>query len=163
MNWLTSILVIVAGLGSTMLGGIFFAFSAFIMNALKLSGEHEGPAVMRKINEVILRSWFMPVFLTTPLLCLLLITWHSFQWSGIASMFVIIGCIVQIAGSFLVTVLFNVPLNNRLAGAANTPAENGIWNIYLTSWTAWNHVRTAACMLSAALLIVSLLFPYSER
>ena len=48
-----------AALGSATIGGLFFAFSAFIMRALAARPAGEGMAAMVSINRVILRSLFM--------------------------------------------------------------------------------------------------------
>lgn len=53
--------------------------------------------------------------------------------------------------------VFNVPRNDALA--AIDPASAGsarIWASYVTSWTAWNHVRTAAALAAAASLTIAL-------
>jgi uncharacterized membrane protein len=43
--------------------------------------------------------------------------------------------------------LFNVPLNNRLAKVAPDSAGGAtVWAHYLKVWTAWNHVRTIGCI-----------------
>ena len=53
-------------LGCALLGGVYFAFSAFIMRALREAG-HPGTVAMNAINRVILRSTFMPLFFGTTL------------------------------------------------------------------------------------------------
>jgi uncharacterized membrane protein len=55
-----------------------------------------------------------------------------------------------------VTLLFNVPLNNRLAAVKPESAEGKvIWTHYLSVWTAWNHVRTAAPLAAMACFILA--------
>jgi len=45
-------------------------------------------------------------------------------------------------GTFLVTIVFNVPRNNALAAVAATSSEGAaLWADYLTAWTKWNHLR----------------------
>jgi uncharacterized membrane protein len=62
-----------------------------------------------------------------------------------------------LVGTFLVTAVFNVPMNNALAAVVPSDPEGAnLWANYLTSWTAWNHVRTAAALAAAALLILAL-------
>jgi uncharacterized membrane protein len=54
-------------------------------------------------------------------------------------------------GSFMVTILCNVPLNKALASVpAESPETSGLWASYLSRWTAWNHVRTLASLVAAA-------------
>jgi uncharacterized membrane protein len=55
------------------------------------------------------------------------------------------------------TALFNVPRNDALARAAPADPESaGRWADYLATWTAWNHVRSAASLAALALLIIGL-------
>jgi uncharacterized membrane protein len=52
---------------------------------------------------------------------------------------------------------FNVPRNNALAAVAPESAEGaGLWARYVAGWTAWNHVRTGACLAAAAALTMAL-------
>ena len=55
------------------------------------------------------------------------------------------------------TIVFNVPRNNALA-AVDPASTSGAaqWTSYLTSWTAWNHVRTAAALAAAGSLTIGL-------
>ena len=58
------------------------------------------------------------------------------------------GAALYVFGCLGVTMVANVPLNNRLAKA--NPAEpEPLWNLYHTSWTRWNHVRTVASAAAA--------------
>ncbi|MEO0709083.1 MAG: anthrone oxygenase family protein, partial [Cyanobacteria bacterium J06649_5] len=50
------------------------------------------------------------------------------------------------------TGLGNVPLNDALAIMRPTSTEGAqLWSRYLTDWTFWNHVRTVAAFLAAAM------------
>ena len=49
--------ILIAALGAALIGGLFFAFSAFIMAALAARPAAEGMAAMVSINRVILRSF----------------------------------------------------------------------------------------------------------
>lgn len=62
-------------------------------------------------------------------------------------------------GSIVVTIAFNVPLNNRLA-AVNSKREEGnkLWETYQKHWVRWNHVRSIATIVSTVFLIVAVLF-----
>lgn len=148
-NLLTCLLWFCA-LGCALLGGLYFAFSAFIMKALETLGP-AGSSAMNAINSVILRSWFMPFFLGTTLGCAVLVVAGFLSPDDPRRTLLIAGGILYIAGMFLVTMLFNVPLNNALASAGN---EN--WANYLAWWTRWNHVRTFASMGSAAIFIAAI-------
>ena len=57
------------------------------------------------------------------------------------------GALLYLAGSFLVPIVFNVPRNDALASVdPSSAAGAALWASYLTAWTAWNHVRTAAAL-----------------
>ena len=61
-------------------------------------------------------------------------------------------------GTFLVTGLGNVPLNDQLAAVfATDPAALDVWEHYLGRWTMWNHVRTTAAMVAALLYALGLM------
>ena len=67
------------------------------------------------------------------------------------------GALLYFIGTFLVTMVFNVPLNDALAAAAPDSADGAsLWARYLGTWTVWNHVRTIAAFAGAALLTVAL-------
>ena len=53
-----STLIVVSALGSGLIGGIFFAFSSFIMKALARVPPTHGIAVMQSINVTVLNIWF---------------------------------------------------------------------------------------------------------
>jgi uncharacterized membrane protein len=55
-----------------------------------------------------------------------------------------------------VTLIFNVPLNNRLAAVNPDSAEGkAVWAHYLRVWTVWNHVRTVAPLAAMGCFILT--------
>lgn len=69
----------------------------------------------------------------------------------------LVGSLLYLVGTVLVTMARNVPLNNALAAVQPESADVSIrWERYAAAWTAWNHVRTAAALLAAAAFIVAL-------
>jgi uncharacterized membrane protein len=65
---------------------------------------------------------------------------------------------IYLVGCFAVTVVVNVPMNEALTAidARAVPDAGAAWRDYAGPWTAWNHVRTAACgatLLCAALAL----------
>jgi uncharacterized membrane protein len=143
-------------LGCALMGGVYFAFSAFIMKSLEKAG-HAGITAMNSINAVILKSLFMPVFFGTTLGCGALVILGMLRLDDARSPWLIAGGAVYIAGMFLVTLMFNVPLNNALAAIGpESRTGNAIWKDYRGRWTRWNHLRTVSCMLAAAAFIHAL-------
>jgi uncharacterized membrane protein len=156
MDGLITALLWFCALGCGLLGGLYFAFSAFIMTALERVG-HAGTTSMNSINVVIQRSLFMPFFLATTLGSVVLAIFGVLEIEGLRGRLMLAGGVLYVAGMFVVTMACNVPLNNALAAVGNESRTGGaIWKDYLNRWTRWNHVRTVSCMLASALFIAAL-------
>jgi uncharacterized membrane protein len=150
-------LTIFSALGCGLIGGVFFAFSSFVMNALARLPAAHGIAAMQSINVVVINPLFMMAFLGTAAACILLAVYSLLRWREPGAAYLLAGSLLYFVGTFLVTILFNAPRNNSLAAVAPASAEGaGLWTDYVRSWTAWNHVRTAASIVAAALLTVAL-------
>jgi uncharacterized membrane protein len=149
-------LVFAAALGSGIVAGIFLAFSSFVMAALGRIPAPQGIAAMNSINVTVINPIFMSVFGGTGLLCLLLGVWSLFGWNQGGAKLVLVASLVYLVGCFGTTVVFNVPLNNKLASVTDAAGAITFWPQYLKAWTRWNHVRTIAAALSAALFTAML-------
>jgi uncharacterized membrane protein len=65
--------------------------------------------------------------------------------------------VLYVLGMFVVTMIFNVPLNNALAAAdPASHAATSLWARFLTDWTVWNHVRTVSSTATCALFIAAI-------
>lgn len=158
MEYAIHIAAVVAALGCGLMAGLFFAFSVAVMKALGRLPPAEGMAAMQSINATILNPLFFAAFFGTAAACALGMIASLLHWQNPGSGYLLAGGALYLAGDVLVTVLFNVPLNNRLARSASSDAgSDGVWAGYLARWTAWNHVRTAAALAACALLILALL------
>ena len=151
---LVDLLTLVAALGCGLAAGFFFAFSICVMKALGKIPPPHGIAAMQSINVVVLNPWFLTVFMGTAVLGLLAIVASLLRWHDPRAVYWLLGGALYVVGTFLVTMLFNVPRNNALAALAPGSAEAGaLWSRYLVTWTAWNHVRTVAAFLATLLFI----------
>ena len=138
-------------LGAAVVGGIFFGFSTFIMKALGRVPSAEGIRAMQSINVTVMNPLVMGVFLGTAVLSVVLVVLVLIDRSAepLPHWF-FVGGLNYAIGTFLVTGLANVPLNDRLAAATPENTDAGrLWSVYLKRWTFWNHVRTAAAVLAA--------------
>ncbi|MGX4586183.1 anthrone oxygenase family protein [Paenibacillus chitinolyticus] len=153
---LLTVLTFCSALGSGLNAGLFFAFSAFVMTALARIPAEQGIAAMQSINATILNPLFGIVFMGTALLSGVLAVSSLLNWGEPGSGWLLAGSLVYAAG-FAVTMVFNVPLNNALE-AVNPGSAAGadVWSRYVIKWTAWNHVRTAACLAALAMFIQAL-------
>jgi len=150
-------LTLVAALGAGLVAGIFFAFSAFIMSALGRLPPESGISAMQSINVVVLNPVFFFVFFGTAVLSLVLAIAALIGWSEASAPYLLAGSLLYLVGTILVTMVFNVPLNNSLASVSANSAEGAsVWKRYLSAWTAWNHVRTAASLAASASFIMAL-------
>ncbi|MEQ8366681.1 MAG: DUF1772 domain-containing protein [Roseicyclus sp.] len=147
-------------LAYALVGGVFLAFSDFIMRALAHTGGVGGVDAMQVINREVFRWVFMALFIGMAPLSLLIAGYGGFHvGSGPGTLMMIAG-LVYFVGCFGVTVVFNVPMNEALAGMdVSDPMTQDYWtSTYLPRWTFWNTVRTAASAASAALLLFSLMW-----
>ncbi|MBL8687885.1 MAG: DUF1772 domain-containing protein [Rhodospirillaceae bacterium] len=153
----TFILTLLAALGSGLMAGVFFAFSSFVVRALGRLRPPAGIAAMQSINIVVINPLFLGVFLGTGAVCIALLVVALMRWGDPAAIWLVAGSVLYVAGTIVVTMSFNVPLNEKLAtldpeGAAG--AE--LWTHYRSRWTAWNHVRTVAPLAALACFVLSL-------
>jgi uncharacterized membrane protein len=147
---LTLLLVLIT-VGAGLIGGVFLAFSSFVMKALtEVTAEH-GVAAMQRINVVVLNPLFLSLFVGTALLACVCIVGAVFSWGTPRSGLLLGSSLTYLIGSFGVTVAFNVPRNDRLAQLPSESREAAeYWPIYVREWLFWNHIRTAASAISAA-------------
>ena len=157
MNTLTTVAVIAAIVGSALVGGMFFAFSNFIMKALERMPSSDGMLAMQTINVTVLNRWFLGVFMGTALICLVLAVVAIVGWESAFAPYVLGGAVAYIGGTWAVTGLGNVPLNNRLAAVnPGDPESFEIWEHYLEQWTKLNTQRAGAALLAAVLFSIGL-------
>ncbi len=139
-----------AAIGSGLLGGVLFAFSSFVMPALRRIPAPEGVSAMQSINRQATTFAFGALIAVTVALAAgtgLQAIMHRDQpgagWVGAGTISIMIA--LAITGGF------NVPRNNRLASFdAATPEAARYWATYLTEWVIANHLRTAFCVIAAA-------------
>jgi uncharacterized membrane protein len=149
--------LIVGALGSGIIGGIYFAFSTFIMTSLASISTESGVAAMNAIDRVIVRSLFMPVFLGMVVISAVLVILAIRQWTMGAGSLIIAGALLYVLASFVSTIAFNVPLNDKLATfQGNEAAAAEFWATYLKDWTFWNHVRTIASLAASVAFMAAI-------
>ena len=158
MNSLITFIGTAALLGSALIGGVFFAFSSFVMKALSRVPPSEGIAAMQSINIVVINRSFLGAFIGTAVLSIGMVVLALADWNAPSSMLYLAGATFYSVGTFLVTVFGNIPLNDRLAAvSAAAPDAAELWMHYLKRWTMWNHVRAAAAMLAALMYVLGLM------
>lgn len=150
-------LTLVAALGCGLVAGVLFAFSVFVMPALHRLPPAQGIAAMQSINVAAITPLFMLALFGTAAGCVALTISSLVRWHEPGAWYLLIGSVLYLVGTMIVTIAFNVPRNDALAAVApDSAAGASLWAGYITGWTAWNHVRTIAALAAAASLTLAL-------
>jgi len=155
MNWI-SLLTWCSALGSGLIAGVFYAFSSFVMPGLRQLPAAQGIAAMQAINRTALTPPFLGVFVGTACTCLALAVLSFWSVADGRSGLRWAGCAAYLVGSFGLTIGCNVPRNEALMrlDAASASAA-AYWQVYLSEWTAFNHVRALAALAALVLLVLA--------
>ena len=143
-----------------LIGGVFLAFSDFIMRSLGTATSTSGIEVMQTINREVFKWVFMTLFLGMAPVSVVIIGYAYMNLTGPGAILIMLSAGLYLVGVFGVTLVFNVPLNKRLAGMDFTSeAASDFWNTrYLPDWTFWNSVRTFASILAASLYLFAMVW-----
>lgn len=143
-------------LGSGLMAGVFFAFSAFVMTALDDRPAAEAIATMQRINVRVLNAWFLGVFMGTAVLGLAVAAAGIWMPGPQSTAWSVAAAVVYGLGVFGVTAGFNVPMNAGLARLHGAHHDlPGAWRDYRVPWTLWNHARSSAASMSALLWTIA--------
>ena len=137
------------------MAGFFYAYSMSVMWALDAVDPKAAIASMQSINIIVRNAIFFPAFFGTPMVALVAAGLWWKQGAGQVALLLALAAIIYLAGTFLVTIVANVPMNEALA-IATIPADpeqaRTLWQNYSGPWTLWNHVRTVASFISLLLV-----------
>lgn len=148
-----SLAIQAATIATALVAGIFLAFSDFIMRALTATPEPAAARTMQEINVKVMTTLFMLLFIgLVPALGLLATLVLSTPDAAAAAGWVTASAALYILGCFGVTVVCNVPMNNRLARLESGEAA-AYWPVYRRRWTFWNTVRTLASTAASVSLL----------
>ncbi len=155
---IVAIATFAAALGAGLIGGVFFAFSSFVMAALARLPAPQGIAAMQSINVGVINPLFLGILFGAGVVSIGLIAASLLRWQVPGAAYLLAGGAVYFVGCILVTMFGNVPRNNVLAAWDPNAAEAAaLWGEFVPAWTAWNHVRTVASVAAAALFILALI------
>jgi uncharacterized membrane protein len=141
-----------AAVGCGMMGGLLFAFSNFVMQAISQQPAESGIKTMQAVNLKIQNPIFFALFFGTTAVSVLIVVNSFWNFSKAGSLPLLFAAVLYLVGTFGVTVVFNVPLNNALAGHLGETADaSKLWREYVPQWTLWNHLRTVASVLASVL------------
>jgi uncharacterized membrane protein len=157
IDCLIFVATVVAVLGCGLIAGAFFAFATFVMAALGRLPAASGIAAMQSILAAIKGPLFLVVFFGTAALAAALGLAAPLRWSEPGSGYLLLGSLLFLNGPFGVTLMKNLPLNNKLAAVKPKSAEGAsFWTEFRAVWGFWNHVRWIGSLAAAASFIMAL-------
>jgi uncharacterized membrane protein len=159
-------LTIVAAVGASVSGGVFFAFSTFVMRALDRLPEREAISAMQAINKAAPSPLFMTALFGTAAVSVVVGVMAVGRLDEPSAVYVLVGTGLYLAGIVL-TAAYHVPRNDALSRVDLRRADpvrvelsrsdaHRIWRDYAVGWTRWNHVRTLTSIGAAVSFILAL-------
>lgn len=157
---MSSRLTVVVGLfGATtcaVTAGVYVNFSARVMPSLGRMPNAVGIARMQGFNKTALQAPFMVCFFGAALASGYLVVRFARGDRSVSDLLLAAGGTAYLAG-FLLTIGYNVPLNERLAAADPHAASSvGLWRDYLQQWTTANSVRAVLSTAAVGLIVAGL-------
>ncbi|MFK8052449.1 MAG: DUF1772 domain-containing protein [Woeseiaceae bacterium] len=140
------------GLWSAVIGGVFSAFSEFVMSGLSRSAPAAGIESMQHINRTVLKTQFVIGIFVIGIFSVLFAAYSLTVFSGPALITILLAASIYLLAVFLMTLLGHVPMNNKLDALEHTSREaERYWAHYARVWTKLNHARYIGCVLTAGL------------
>jgi uncharacterized membrane protein len=138
-------------------GGVYLAFSAIVMPALRTQPAKDAIATMQRINVGAIRPPFMIVFFGGAVASgTLAIMEFASGTLNVPSLARIAGAVLALT-SFGITIVRNVPLNNALAAMGSSATDSQTtWKRFDGPWSTANLVRGIAAIAATTLLAASL-------
>ncbi len=144
--------VIACGLVS----GVFLTFSDFVMKSLVAADPAGGVQSMQIINRKVYKTVFMVLLLGMSFASPLFAAYAYYQVSGTPAVLMLSGSAIYFFGVFVVSLLFNVPMNRRLDGMDYTAKDtHAYWQTYVPVWSFWNYIRSISSAAAAACFLVA--------
>ncbi len=142
----TVVTVIAAVLGA-LLAGLYVAFAIAVMPGLRRTTDTTFTATMTAVNTVILNPLFLVQFLGAPIAAVV-----SAVVRDAGRPWIIAGAVLAVVATWI-TVLVNVPLNNRLDADRDAPQARLRFE---GPWVRANAVRAVLHTASATCLVIAL-------
>lgn len=151
---------VAAMLWAGVMGGFFYAFSVLVMPGLETTSPLVALPAMQSINDAVDNQLFGLGFFGAAFLAAVALVSGILRRDGITSYLAVAGGLVYLVGAFLVTVVFNVPLNDDLDGySLLDPSRIGLTEGYLRDWSRWNDVRTVSALAAFVLFAAAASIP----
>ena len=156
-SWIAG-LSFISALGAALVAGVLFAFSAFVMEALRRLRPAVGVEAMQSINDLAPTPAFMLALFGTAATSIAAALGVLLGDPGAATPYLLAGCGLYLAGPVGLTFAYHQPRNlalGELDPAASATAPT--WADYVRGWTRLNHLRVLAGLAAAAAQIAALM------
>ena len=155
----TSLILTIASVLTALSAGFFFTWSVSIVSGLGRLSDVGYISAMQAINRAVQNPLFFLVFFGPTIL----LPFASFLNYAQTTRFrlLIVASVIYLGGVIGVTVLGNVPMNNKLDAFDPDSATNQTMATERTNyegrWNTLNHIRTVSSTLSIVLVIIACL------
>lgn len=130
--------LVAAVLAAGLIAGLFYSYACSVMPGLARTDDRAYVESMRGINVAILNGWFALSFGGAPVLAAATGLLHLREDLRAGLPWIIAGFVLLVA-TVVVTMLFNVPLNNALVAGGSDFAA--VREHFETAWVRWNVLR----------------------
>ena len=156
---LANVTLLIAAFLTALIAGLFYSYSCSVNAGLGKLPDAAYLAAMQSINREILNPLFFMSFMGT-LFLLPLATWLQFgNPVSTRFYFMLAATLVYAIGTFGVTILGNVPLNNALDGFQLQSASPGLLHqqreLFEKPWNRLHSIRTIANAIALILVLVA--------
>lgn len=151
------ILTLASALGAALMAGIYYAFSTMVMMGLRRLQPAQAIAAMQSINAAVMNPWFLLAFMGSAVLAVVSVIVSIVEWGDDGAVYVLVGGLLLLAGSLVLTTTYHIPRNNALMtitpNGADAPER---WLRYDAEWSRLNHVRAGASLAATAFYIAAI-------
>ncbi len=153
---MTETLLIITGVLTALLAGVFFAFSVAVNGGLHRLKDEAYVQAMQHINVVIENPLFLLTFMG-PVVLLPVMTWLTWTDGTTRPLLLAGASLLYVVGTFGVTMAGNIPLNKRLAQAdTSKPGEATKARAeFENPWNRLHAVRTVASIAATVLVFAA--------
>ncbi|MEN0054808.1 MAG: DUF1772 domain-containing protein [Mucilaginibacter sp.] len=156
---MTNIILIITATLTALIAGLFYAYSCSVNLGLGRLTDKEYLTAMQSINRAILNPLFFSSFIGTLIMLPLCTYLHYQQINGTRFILLFAATLVYATGTFGITILGNVPLNNMLdkfnIKTASIEEISVQRERFEKSWLWLHNIRTVAAVISLILVITS--------
>ena len=143
-------------LWSAVIGGVFSAFSEFVMSGLLRTAPAGGIEAMQHINRTVIKTQFVAGILLIGPLSIFLAFYALNNFDGAARAAALVAPAIYLPTVLLMTIFGNVPMNNKLDRLDHKePGAESYWREYGRVWTRLNHIRTVGSVLTAIIYLTA--------